>query len=120
MPGSKTRNTKHMHIVLDRLLCCFCRSLEQGTDIHIETDICIACSYYLCTAIVAILAHLGDHDPWLAGFLSCEFSYKASCFIKIFVLLLLTRINSCNSTYHGFMPPKYFFTCKRNLSQAGP
>ncbi len=54
-----------MHIVLHSLTGSFGRSLEQRTHVNVESAVGIARGYNFCTSVVAVLAHLGNHDAGL-------------------------------------------------------
>ena len=78
----KPRNSQHMHIIFNGLSGGFCRGLEQWSDIHIKTDIGIAGCNNFGSAVVTILAHFGNHDPWLATFHFGKLVGQFTCFVE--------------------------------------
>ena len=62
-----------MDVVLNRLAGCFGGSLEQRAHVNVKTAVGIAGGYHLGTAVVTVLAHLGDHDTGLTSFALGEF-----------------------------------------------
>ena len=62
MAGSQRADTHDVHVVVDRLLGCLARRLEQRTDVDVEAEVGKRRGDDLLTTIVAVLAHLGDQD----------------------------------------------------------
>ena len=81
-------------IVLHGLASCFCGSLEQGTHIHVEATIGITGGYYLGTAVVTILTHLGNHDTGTAALLFCILFSQLTSLLKVLVILGFTAIHA--------------------------
>ena len=57
-----------MNIVLNGLLGGFFGRLEQRADVHIKAHIGIGGGDHLGTAVMAVLAHFGDHQARAAAF----------------------------------------------------
>ena len=58
--------------VLHRLACCLSRGRKQRADIDVEAQIGEGRRDYFLTAVVAVLADLGDQDARAAAFVMLE------------------------------------------------
>ena len=81
-------------VVFHGLFGSFRGSLEQGTDIDVETNIGISCCHHFCSTVMAILSHLGDHDARTAAFKSGKFVGHFAGPCKHFVAGRLGRVNT--------------------------
>ena len=71
--GCQRRNSEDVNVVFHSLTGGFCRSLEQRSHIDVESAVGITGSYNFGTAVVAVLAHFGNHDTGLTTFALGEF-----------------------------------------------
>src|SRR5690554_4926292 len=116
---SQGRNTQYVHIVFHSLLGCFGRGLEQGTHVHVETNVGITCSHHLGTAVVSVLAHLGHHNAGLTALCFGKFARQCLSLLKHIVVSCLRGVNTIDRSYHSLVSSYFFFTCIRNLTQRG-
>jgi hypothetical protein len=61
-PAASELMPDDVHVVLDGLARGLLRGLEQRTHVHIEAQVGVGRGHHLGAAVVAVLAHLGDHD----------------------------------------------------------
>ncbi len=73
MTGCERRHAEDVHVVFNGHAGCFLGSLEERAHIHVEAAVGVAGGYHLGAAVVAVLAHLGNHDTGLAAFALGEF-----------------------------------------------
>ena len=75
-----------MDVVFDGLFGGFGRGLEEGTDVHVEADVGIACCDDFGAAVVPVLSHFGNHDAGTAPIEGSELVGKlAGSFVGLVV-----------------------------------
>ena len=67
MAGSERTCADDVDVRLDRHLCGLARGLEQRPGDHFEAEVGEGTGDQVRAAVVSVLAHLGDHDAWLAA-----------------------------------------------------
>ena len=87
MSGSQRRNTHYVNVVFYSLAGSFGRSLEQRSHIHVETTVCITCSYNFSTTVVSVLTHLSDHDTRLATFFLGKLGSQLTSLLEVCIFL---------------------------------
>lgn len=88
MTSGQAARTDHMHVVVDRHAGYFCRGLEKTTDVNVETQVRKARSDDFSTAVVAILAHLGDQDPGVSALVLRELLDLSESFLVLVLTLI--------------------------------
>ncbi|SVA41490.1 uncharacterized protein METZ01_LOCUS94344, partial [marine metagenome] len=78
VPGGQRAHTHHVHIVLDGLSRHLARRREQRADVDVEAQVGERRGDDLLAPVVAVLAHLGDEDPWPAAVCSLEAGYAGA------------------------------------------
>ena len=76
-----------MNVVLHSLTCSLGGSLEQRAHVDVETAVGIAGCNNFGAAVVAVLAHLGNHNTGLAAFAFGEFLAHLAGLQEVGVLL---------------------------------
>ena len=64
MPGGERVHAHDVHVRLDCLPGHLGRRLEQWPDVHVEAEVGEGGGEDLLPAVVAVLTHLGNEDPW--------------------------------------------------------
>ena len=77
MAGGQRRGADDVHVGLDRLLGHLGRRLEQRADVDVEAEVGERRGDHLLAAVVAVLAHLGDHDARPAAVVDDERGRRA-------------------------------------------
>src|SRR5215471_2144429 len=94
--GSVGRDADNVDVVLDRLAGGFLRCLEQRADIDVEPDIGKGGGDDLGTAVMPILAELGDEHARPTSLFARESLYFALDVAERIVVLILSAVDSAD------------------------
>ena len=126
MASSKTACTNDMHIVINRLSSNFFWGLEKTANVDIKAEISESTSNNFCTAIVAILTHLGDKDARVATFSLRECLHVGHSLLVLSFTLsvgLLKRLFAVSTTHDrvlGDMTTIYCLESHADFTNCGP
>ena len=117
--GGQGGHAHDVHVVVHSLLRCLLRGLEKGTDVHVEAHIGVSGRDHLGAAVVAVLAHLGDHDAGPAALALLELIGHLADFLDLGAVGELAGIYAGDGVDDGLVAAGDLFNGHRNLSQTG-
>ena len=92
--GSQGGYAQNVHIILHGLAGSLGRSLEEGTHVDVETAVGISGGNHLGAAVVAVLAHFGNHDSGLAAFAAGEVFDHLLCADEVGIVLCFVGVHA--------------------------
>ena len=100
-----------MHIVVNGILCGFFWGLEQGSNIHVKSDIRKGRCNDFGATVVTVLSHFhNQHTGTAAFFLGKTFDrFLDRC--EIFITFVSGTINPGKRFYFGSVTSEYIFHC---------
>ncbi len=117
VPGGERAGADHVHVVIDGLLRRLFRGLEEGADVDVEAEIGKARGDDLLTAVMTVLAELGDQDARPAPFTLEELLDLAAHLLDgAFAVTHLPRVDAGDHPRLGLEASEHFLQREADLA----
>ena len=117
MTCRKGTESDDMNVIIHSVLRCFFWSLEQRSDIHVKAHIREGCSDNFGAAVMAVLAHLRNHDTRTTTFEFFEIIGHATYFFDNIVIFKFAGVYTGNGADNRFMTAANLFNSEGNFTQ---